>query len=395
MVGRRRAETEAGSQRSPASSTSPPKKRRTYAPRIWLGSDFWGLLQLLARNRFRVGWRHWYIVLIDLVISVGNTALRQVQHVTHGRAIARTKIDKPPLFILGHWRTGTTLLHELLVLDERHKSPTTFQCLCPNHFLLTEWLGTRTLGWMMPSSRPMDNMAVGWNRPQEDEFALCNLGVPSPYLTLAFPNEPPQYPEYYDLEAIDELALDRWKRKLDWFFRAVTYRTPGRLVLKSPPHTCRIKTLLELFPDARFVYLVRDPYLVYASTMHLWPSLYAAQGFQSPTCDGLEEYVLSQFVHMHERFEATRHLIPPGRLVTLRYEDLVDDPLATVRSIYAQLELGDFEPARATCEAYLAEHADYATNRYRPLTAGQRETIRARWSAYIEQHGYDRPSVNG
>ena len=58
----------------------------------------------------------------------------------YGGAVARTPIRHAPLFIVGHWRTGTTLLHELLILDPRHAFPTTYQCMEPNHFLLTERL---------------------------------------------------------------------------------------------------------------------------------------------------------------------------------------------------------------------------------------------------------------
>ena len=83
---------------------------------------------------------------------------------------------------------GTTLLHELLIRDPRHAFPTTYECLVPHHFLMTEsWL-PKLLWWMMPSRRPMDNMPAGWDRPQEDEFALCLLGQPSPYERIAFPN---------------------------------------------------------------------------------------------------------------------------------------------------------------------------------------------------------------
>ena len=73
----------------------------------------------------------------------------------------------------------------------------------------------------MPAQRPMDNMAAGWDRPQEDEFALCNLGLPSPYLTLALPNTP-QCTEYIDMQGIPPEALQRWKQTLLWFLKTLT-----------------------------------------------------------------------------------------------------------------------------------------------------------------------------
>src|SRR5207253_8457514 len=128
-------------------------------------------------------------------------------------------------FIIGHWRTGTTLLHEFLILDERHSYPTTYECLDPNHFLLTETLFTRLFRFMMPTSRPMDNMKAGFDRPQEDEFALCMLGQPSPYLHIAFPNNPPRFQKYLDFDGASANALHGWKRSFKQFLKQVTYKT--------------------------------------------------------------------------------------------------------------------------------------------------------------------------
>src|SRR5262249_40574101 len=162
------------------------------------------------------------------------------------------------------WRTGTTLLHELLALDEHHACPTTYQCLAPHHFLMTAGWLPRLLWFLVPALRPMDNMAAGWGRPQEDEFALCLMGQPSPYLTTAFPTRPPQDPEALAREGMAPRALASWKRTFLPLLRQVVLQSPGkRLVLKSPPHSCRIKVLLELFPDARFVHIVRDPHVVF------------------------------------------------------------------------------------------------------------------------------------
>src|SRR6202011_3820426 len=135
---------------------------------------------------------------------------------------------------------------------------------------------------------------------QEDEFALCMLGQPSPYLTIAFPNRPPQDQEYLDLEGLPPKALARWKQTFLRFLQQLTYKNPKRLILKSPPHTCRIKVLLEMFPDARFVHIVRNPYVVFPSTVNLWKSLYQKHGLQVPTFAGLEDHVFDTYTRMYE-----------------------------------------------------------------------------------------------
>ena len=71
------------------------------------------------------------------LFSLMNFGLWLLQTLFWGRRIARTQLQGDPIFVIGHWRSGTTLLHELLVLDERHTYSNTYDCFCPNHFLLT------------------------------------------------------------------------------------------------------------------------------------------------------------------------------------------------------------------------------------------------------------------
>jgi len=372
---------------TPAATERP----REWAPRIWEGCHFLAWMRLLVRNRFAIHWSCLYIAVIVTVVSFFHMLLRWLEQAWYGRAIARTPIRQAPLFIVGHWRTGTTLLHELLILDERHTYPNTYQCLEPNHFLLTEGFITRWLHFLMPSRRPMDNMKAGWDRPQEDEFALCMLGAPSPYLTIAFPNRPPQCQEYLDFDGVPPRALGRWKKIFFSYLQRLTYKNPKRLILKSPPHSCRIPVLLELFPDARFVHIVRDPYVVFPSTVNLWKSLYRAHGLQKPTFAGLEEQVCTTFLRLYDGLEKGRQLVAPDRLYELRYEDLVRDPVGQMRALYERLGLGEFDKVLPRLEEYLASVAGYETNRYQ-LTPEKRAEIQQRWGPVIQRYGYDGPS---
>src|SRR5262245_18861989 len=320
-----------------------PSRPREWMPRIWEGINTYGWLRLLIRNRFAVGGRYVYVAVIIRFVSGFNTFMGLLQWIWYGGRIRRTVIREAPLFIVGHWRTGTTLLHELLILDPRHTYPTTYECLATNHILVTEsWL-PRLLWFLMPSRRPMDNMAAGWDRPQEDEFALCMIGQPSPYLTIAFPNRPPQDMEALDLEALSPTARAAWKHAFVRLLQALTLKSPRRLVLKSPTHSCRIKTLLELFPDARFVHIVRDPYVIFPSTVNLWKSLYETHGLQQPTFAGMEEYVYRTFTHLYEKLEEGKAQVGPSRFYEMKYEELVRDPVGQMRALYELLELGGFE----------------------------------------------------
>jgi hypothetical protein len=135
------------------------------------------------------------------------------------------------------------------------------------------------------------------------------------------------------------------------------------------------------------VHVVRNPYVVFQSTVHLWQSLYAHQGLQHPAFEGLEDYVFDNFIHMHEKLEEARPMLDSSRFYELRYEDLVRDPIGQLRTIYEHLELGDFEQLLPKLKPYLADTADYKTNRYE-LPPELRDTITQRWGHVIQRYGY-------
>jgi omega-hydroxy-beta-dihydromenaquinone-9 sulfotransferase len=362
-------------------------KDHLWIPRFWDGMCFSGWLRLVARNRFAISPRR--IAMATLVALIGgvNFVLWLAQYVFFARKIKRTEIKDAPIFVIGHWRSGTTLLHELLVLDPRHTYPDTYACFAPNHFLASSWCVKPWLRFLLPAQRPMDNMLAGWDHPQEDEFALCNMGVPSPYLTNAFPNHPPQYPEYLDLQGVPAPALACWKEALTWFLKCLTLRNAKRIVLKSPPHTCRIRTLLEMFPKAKFVHIIRDPYVIFPSTVNLWKRLYQDEGAQVPTYKGLDEHVFTTFTRMYETFERDRPLLGLGQFCEVRYEELVASPVEQMRRVYEELELGEFDTVRPAMEGYFAGKKDYKTNRYQ-MTPELRAEITRRWGTFIKQYGY-------
>ncbi len=98
--------------------------------------------------------------------------------------------------------------------------PSTYQCFAPHHFLWTSWFLPPLVRMFLPQKRPMDDIVAGWDRPQEDEFALMNMGVPSPYLVWAFPNHGPVADEYLDLRTLPTAERETWKRKWRGFVRA-------------------------------------------------------------------------------------------------------------------------------------------------------------------------------
>jgi omega-hydroxy-beta-dihydromenaquinone-9 sulfotransferase len=363
-------------------------KDRFWYPRFWdgMGMRSWG--RLLVKNRFDITPSRLAMAGIISGLSVMNAGFWGMQELFYGKKIRETKIEKDPIFIIGHWRSGTTLLHELFILNEQLTFPDTYACFGAPHFLFTGAWMPKLVGWMMPKQRPMDNVRMGFDRPQEDEFALCNLGANSPYLTLAFPNRPPQNSEYLTMEGLDDEDLQQWKSIFHWFVQCLTVQSGGKqVVLKSPPHTARIKTFLEMYPNARFVHIVRDPNVLFASTVNLWKRLRRDEGFQIPGNEGLEEYVLEMFKQMYAAFDRDRELVPEGRITEVRYEDLVQDQVGQMGRIYEEIGLDSFEEHRPALETFVESQKGYKTNNY-DIDPEVKKMVREHWGFYQDRYGY-------
>ena len=373
---------------SPKSPT--PDRYHAYpwwSPRFWHGMPLPIWLRLLGEHRWRVSPSRWGLLGTITTATAFNSLSGWLSDARYRRQLRAAEVRDDPLFIIGHWRSGTTLLHELMMLDERFFCPSTYQCFAPGHFLLTESVLPPLIAWMMPTKRPMDNVAAGWDRPQEDEFALMNLGAASPYRRMAFPRTASNQATALDLETLDEKTLAHWKATFQRFLRMLAVRDARRTVLKSPPHTARMGILRSMFPNARFLHIVRDPLVVFPSTMRLWKSLDYVQGMQVDRGERLEEYVLDTFDVMYAAFERDRADLPDGCLHELKYEDLVADPVGQLAEAYRALDLGGFESVRPPLERQAEEMQHYRRNRY-ALDERTRRLVVERWQPFFERYGY-------
>ena len=355
---------------------------------IGIRSGDW--LRLLAENRFAVHPFYWPRALTVTLFSLTTSVDAWWEEKRYGTAIARTKIVEQPIFILGHWRSGTTLLHNLLAEDtEQFAFPNGFQATNPHDFLTTEKRFTRLWGWAVPKTRPMDDMAAGLAIAQEDEFALCLLTLSSYYLSFAFPEREHEYARYLTFRGVPEEEIDQWKAALLVFLKKLTLLTGKRLVLKSPPHTGRIRFLLECLPDARFIHIHRDPYAVFQSSRHLFKSLPPYTTMQRPQeGSSLDDRILERYRAMYEAFFEQRSLIPPGHLHEVVFEDLERDPAGQLEIVYEKLGIPDFERFRPKLARYLDSISGYRKNRFPQLTAGEAEKVAAAWGRSFEEWGY-------
>lgn len=352
---------------------------------IWQGLDFPTWMRLLARKprlslscAMRLG--------LITATSISNSGLGLLEKLIYSRRIQRLELP-PPVFILGHWRSGTTLLHNLLSRDSQFTCPNLYQTLFPNHFLVSQTLITRLTRSFLPKTRPMDNMAVAWDAPQEDDVALCNLTLISPYLMLAFQGQREQWGKYFDFVDLPESELKRWKDAFTNFLKKVYLRNPKTLLLKSPAHTYRIRVLRELFPGAKFIYIVRDPYAVHSSSMHFRRRMFEANNLAKPNFEGLEDDMMTTYEHCIRVYEQDKHLLGPGELHELRFEDLEREPLAELQKIYKTLGLNGIDKLAEDLAPDFESMRSYRKNEFQ-MAEPQKRRIYERWKEFFELYDY-------
>jgi hypothetical protein len=262
----------------------------------------------------------------------------------------------------------------------------------PGGFLSTEPLLRLPSRLFLARHRPQDQVAIDPAVPAEDELALAIATGLSPYLGWVFPRQQPEFDRYLTFDGVPDRDRRRWERGLMGFLRKLTWKYGRPLILKSPTHTARVRMLLALFPDARFVHIHRHPVEVFLSTRRLLTKLPPYFSLQWPDRRGLDERILRDYRRMHDAYFAQRDLIPPGQLCEVAYDDLVRDPLGTMATIYRTLGLPGFEQVAPVLRSYLGSLSGYRTNVYpdvpRPLAA----RIAEEWRPCFEAWGYAPPA---
>ncbi|MEY3896234.1 MAG: hypothetical protein RLZZ214_1754 [Verrucomicrobiota bacterium] len=366
----------------------PLKHRWSVANNYLAGITAGDWLRLLRENRFAVDPAYWHRAAFVTLVSAMNSLHRRKEEHLFGERIAATTIQ-PPLFILGHWRSGTTHLHNLLARDTRRFAfANTYQVVNPHTFLRTEEANTRRFAWMVPKTRPMDGMELSFQVPQEDELALCLMSLLSPYLGISFPRREEDYARYLDFHGVRQEEIDAWKSAFIFFLKKLTFKYQRPLILKSPPHTARIRLLLELFPNARFVHIHRHPYEVFQSCRHYYDTATWFTYLQRPDPAAIDGRIIRRHTRLYDAFFNERHLIPEGNFHEIRFDELERAPVETMRILYQKFSIEDFDTFEPELRRYLDSLTGYQKNRFHELEPPMRETIASEWKRSFDELNY-------
>ena len=303
--------------------------------------------------------------------------------------IAGQPLQEDPLFILGHWRSGTTFVHNVFACDKHFGYTTTYQTVFPHLVLWGQPFFKKNMAMLMPDKRPTDNMELAVDLPQEEEFALANM-MPYTYYNFWFlPKYMQEYADKYLL--FDDITPEELKVFEETFTKLIKislWNTHGTQFLsKNPPHTGRVKELVKMFPNAKFIYLMRNPYTVFESTRSFFTNTIQPLKLEDISNEQLVENILSVYAKLYHKYEADKKFIPEGNLVEVRFEDYEKNAFDMTQEIYQKLSLPGFDEAKADIEAYVNKKKGYKKNKYqyKPETV---ELVEKNWSFALDQWGY-------
>ena len=374
------------------------EKRQNFLQKLALKAN---LMQPLALGSFRnwmrllkdnasISPRFWGRAIYVTAVSLMFSPIRTYQYLRYRKTFEKVKLAEDPIFVLGHWRSGTTHLHNLLTQDWRFGYVSALQVIAPDIFYVAGDGLKALLRKGTPENRLIDNMSWSIDSPQEEEMALGNM---SPYSFYHFWSFPQQAQEYFDRYAIfkdvSSDVVETWKEKYLEVLKMATLNMQGRrLVIKNPANTGRIPVLLEMFPNAKFIYLHRDPYDVFLSTRNLYKKTLPIAQLQEISDEEIDANILTFYTEMLKYYLEYRDTIPARNLIEISYAELDENPMPVMRRIYGQLNFWPFARVRRRLRRYLNSLAGYKKNRYQ-LSAEDIRKVNERWKFAFDEWGYE------
>ncbi len=255
-----------------------------------------------------------------------------------------------PVFIVGNARSGTTFFHRLLCGDEgRFVHFRMWELLFPSVIQKRMIRGAKRffprafealVRWeagLFPELSKQHPLSI--NNPEEDELLLL-MSFSSAMINVFFPYTD----ELRDIVSFETRPYVTRKKLLN-FYRGCVQRQlhlhggNRTLVSKNPAFVNKMRDLADEFPDAKFIYLVRNPFETIPSLLKLLTSMWEGLGIESShTESALQEMVAGSIRDYYYALEVMDEL-PPERYAIVQYSDLVSDPKSSVERAYEKLQL--------------------------------------------------------
>jgi hypothetical protein len=342
-----------------------------------LFTDLRTRLNLVLKHGFKADYlsRAIFMLADSLIISPFNF----LETLIYGKKINNTEILQAPVFILGHWRSGTTHLHNLLSLDSQFAYYRTFDAIFPKASIVLACIES-LIDLLLPKTRKIDNVSLSTESPQEEEFGIARLTEMSFYHCFTYPNKMGDFFDRYTLlNGLNEIQKESLKKIIKFLVQKICFLNPSKTaLLKNPINTARIKLLLEIFPEAKFIYIERNPYELFESTKNMFSKVQAVSKLEDTSDKELDEFIFSQYTNLLAAYEAQKTLVPSQNLVELQFQNLVENPISTIEKIYKRIDLTLSDNFRKNLIDYLASLKSYKRNEFY-LTPEIKARIESEW----------------
>ena len=348
------------------------------------------IVKVLWDNKFDVDLKYFHRFLYAIVLSVITSPLKVYQKLLYHRKIKKTEIKQDPIFIIGHYRTGTTYLMTLMAYDKSKGYVSNTEAYATLLYLGFPKLTKLIIAASLPDVRPMDNVIMGAEEPTEEEYCIGTFSRYGYYTGFIFPKNFDLYTKYLTFEGMPR-HHKRWKKKFYYLVQMLTYGHKGKqLFLKNPTHSYRIRDILEMFPNAKFIHTYRNPYKVYSSTVKFFDGVFAIYTLQKWDKEKMKQDILDNYKLLYEYQDRDLHLIPEDRIFHIKYEEFIENPSEKMEEMYKYLKLDGWEEYKENIIAYAeSQKRDYVPNVHKTDDDVIRR-VNGNWDEYRKKYGYEK-----
>lgn len=334
-----------------------------------------------------------YLIYFKLLLS---EPFRLIERRKYQDTVSNIGTEKSPVFIIGHWRSGTTFTHYLLSQDPGFFYQSKYENFFSDNFLTTEEFFKPVLSKVMNFFSPVKewrsniSKTMNLDTPSESDTALiAEISEFTYHWAHLFPKSAKMYfDKYLFLEDLTEQELGQWQQKMRNLLNKVYFKNNNRrLLIKNPGDTARIKYLLDIYPNARFIFLHRNPYEVFYSNLKLWSHVLDTVALQTISEKEKKDLVLHVYKKLHTKYFEQRDLLKPNQLVEVSYEEITSSPLSVLKGVYDQLELEGFEDAYEYFKNYIDNRPKWEKSGYE-MSATDIKQLNREWDFAFRLWGY-------